>query len=520
MPVAYTEKQRSQLQKITASDLTDESIFRAVDKVAACIDAAHDLVCKSALRAAVDAITTLRQRQLSSTHDAVLHYFEGNAWSGLQSIERETTASHWAWDDFAMGQRISCFRRALVSDGYVMLDPYRRAQTLTNLGTAMSNLGRFVEAVEYWQRAIKEHAELGMALAAKAEGLLFCCRYLYDEGHRREFAHSAYWAYRDASEKLLEGQSPEHVQRQIFELEQWAPQLIGARPVYNTFSLGRTKDEQSYRRWCVENMLFLNPMNVITQRSVSANDVMSLPPMRGSFAEIARGRGFVGLFNAMKQEYIAARAAAYKGLDTRKRQFADRDVHLQDTLDVRSYGLHLEQQKIAFRVAYSIFDKVAYFLNEYFRLGIKPSQVSFRTLWYANEDKRLLREVFIARKNWPLRGLFWLSKDLAAHDSSVSQESLEPDARGVAKLRNALEHKCVRLFDVGVDPSEQWDEDAFALTLTVSAMQGYTLRILKKARAAMMYLSMAVHLEEREREGPESGERAAAIGGPSRRHAR
>ena len=59
-----------------------------------------------------------------------------------------------------------------------------------------------------------------------------------------------------------------------------------------------------------------------------------------------------------------------------------------NTLDYPSYSLAVERMKAAFRMAYSLFDKIAYFLNEYLRLGIPERNVSFRTLWYEDQQKK------------------------------------------------------------------------------------------------------------------------------------
>lgn len=38
--------------------------------------------------------------------------------------------------------------------------------------------------------------------------------------------------------------------------------------------------------------------------------------------------------------------------------------------------------RAAYRIGYSILDKAAFFLNAYLGLGHKPTQVSFRSVWY------------------------------------------------------------------------------------------------------------------------------------------
>jgi hypothetical protein len=114
----------------------------------------------------------------------------------------------------------------------------------------------------------------------------------------------------------------------------------------------------------------------------------------------------------MKQEFVSARWLLYEGLNARTTHFSDRQVTLYNTLDYPSYGLGVERLKAAYRIAYSLLDKIAFFLNDYAKLNINERQIYFRTIWYENCDRNNpIRPIFEQSKNWPLRGLFWLSKD-------------------------------------------------------------------------------------------------------------
>lgn len=110
------------------------------------------------------------------------------------------------------------------------------------------------------------------------------------------------------------------------------------------------------------------------------------------------------------------------------------------------------------------------------------------------------------RANWPLRGLFWVSKDLS-EDAAGFREALEPDARDVALIRNHLEHKYLKLHDgIWCEPSDaeakefSFLTDSLAKSLDRSDFAAKTLRLMRTARAALIYLSLAVWQEERCRE--------------------
>ena len=110
--------------------------------------------------------------------------------------------------------------------------------------------------------------------------------------------------------------------------------------------------------------------------------------------------------------------------------------------------------------------------------------------------KHSLHPTFLDRPNWALRGLYWLSKDLF---EPTFNEVSAPEAEGLAQLRNYLEHKSCHVveYDIFVPGSTP----PSGIRLSRSALEEKSLYVLKLARAALMYLSLAVHAEERTREG-------------------
>jgi hypothetical protein len=262
------------------------------------------------------------------------------------------------------------------------------------------------------------------------------------------------------------------------------------------FSLGDDNSDKAYRKWALEETLFLNPLNDLGSHSVAAVDSFVLPSFTTKLDEPPTWLGF---FNQLKQEYVSARWMLYEGTHTDDIHFSDREVKLYDTLDYPSYGLSVERVKMAFRMAYSLFDKIAFFLNDYAKLGIPEKQVYFRSLWYANQDQRTgaLRPVFAQLKNWPWRGLYWLSKDL--FDEQL-KASADPDAQELYTIRNQLEHKYLKLREMAprTTPGDPF-HDRLAYSLARDDFTKKTLRVLKLGRAAMIYLALGMEQEEARR---------------------
>jgi hypothetical protein len=241
--------------------------------------------------------------------------------------------------------------------------------------------------------------------------------------------------------------------------------------------------------------LFLNPLNDLGIHAIAARDVFGLPSFTTDLHEPPT---LIGLFNQMKQEYVSARWMLYEGTTQDGPHFSDRDVALHNTLDYPSYSVAVEKVKAAFRIAYSLFDKIAFFINDYEKLGVNAKNVYFRSIWYANQDARngALRTEFT--ENWPLRGLFYLAKDL--YEPSL-QATAEPDAQQLYLIRNCLEHSYLKVHEIllpGSSLDDAW-RDRLAYSVQREDFYRKTLRVFRLARAGLIYLSLGMHSEEQRR---------------------
>jgi hypothetical protein len=260
--------------------------------------------------------------------------------------------------------------------------------------------------------------------------------------------------------------------------------------------MGRFKAERQYRRWVLHSGLFLNPLNDLGSYSIAAQDIMSLPSITTTTGQFPP---LIGFFNQMKQEYVSGRWLLYAGLHAKSIHFSDRKVALINTLDYPSYSLAVEKVKAAYRIAYSIFDKIAFFLNDYAALGIKSRDVYFKTLWYdPHKQPRTVRKEFASSRNWPLRGLHWLSKDLFEPEL---QAVMEPEAQELYVIRNKLEHSYLKVHEMllprsGNDPISDMFTDRLAYSIARDDLQAKTIHLYRLARAALIYLSLGMHREE------------------------
>lgn len=456
---------------------------------------------------ALELADELEARGVPAKLAAVLDYFRANAWEVRYLQRRRDRALVWDWEQPEVQQQIFLLRRAMNGPAFDDLHPMYRCQILTNLGNQLDKIGRFVEAQAMWTLALAIDPHFWMARANRGTGLMYYVGALYDPGHK--FVLMAH-AHRDLAEAVdhiaafpdlgdnrlalrFAGNRDQIVSRLNIE-EFWS------RHEPDRWGLGDAPGEAAYRRWCLDNVLFLNPLNDVERTSIAARDILGLPSFQLGLGEPPI---VIGMANELKQEFASSRWLLYDGTHTDAVHFSDREVLLFNTLDYAAYGLSVEKVKLAFRAAYSTFDKIAYFLNHYLALGIPEKRVNFRTIW-REKDNGPIRDVLVQSENWPWRGLFWLGKDL--FDEHM-RETTEPDARALADLRNHLEHKYVKVHEMAPPTALAGDpfHDTLAYAIGRTDLERRTLRLLQLARAALIYLFLGMHRMERGRQTDEGG---------------
>ena len=492
-------------ESIARANLDDLSADDALLLIGELVDISQELGSADGLNKAVTLASELQRRPLNPEHSGRLHYFLGNAWFNLHVLVNQTSA----WETPELERAILNFRTVLSKEEWIRgLSRRRVCQISTNIANILSDTGRIVEAIELWEDALRLVPGYGMTMGSHGYGLFKYAFAVPDPGHARFVMSFARACLTKAAALPLE-----HEDARDFFIARLteAKKILGGMVMpdshrLNSSSLGRSERERQYRKWCLEHRLFLNPLNDLGKYSIGARDRMTLPSM---VRPINEGPEFQGLFNQLKQEFTSARFFYHDGLQVVRSHFADRGVYQLNTLDYPSYSLNVEKVKVAFRIAYSIFDKVAFFLNEYFKLGMPPGDVSFRRIWYMKGDKKKgLRSEVEAMNNWPLKALYWVSKDLSENRPEFA-EAMQPDSKLLASIRNHLEHRYLKLHEeewVGApkDPQHSFMHDTFALSLGRSDFEKKVLRILKLVRASLIYLVCAVKIEESYR-GAKSG---------------
>ena len=265
-----------------------------------------------------------------------------------------------------------------------------------------------------------------MALGNRGEAFYYYARVLYDNHHQHILLRQAALDLRRSVSAGVYAQPGEYfsgLEEKIVE-HLGEPYLTEGDDL-QSFDLGRTRKESDYRNWCLKEGLFLNPLNELGAFPIAVRDIFSCPSIsvRGK-----RGPCHHGFFNQMKQEFVSVGTIfILRGRLRKKLTFQTERSCFTIRLITRLIRFPLKCETCV-PSAYSILDKIAFFLNDYLDLRIPARSVAFRSLWYKKQKVANGLLEFANINNWPMRGLFSLSRDLHTNDHNF-QSVMEPEAQ-------------------------------------------------------------------------------------------
>lgn len=368
---------------------------------------------------------------------------------------------------------------------------------LTNYANALSSIGRKTASIRYYREVLEISPEFSMAKGNIGVELLSYSRLFQNPGHQNYLRYFSYYylksAIKDSSDPI-HPDAKQHFSNILAEFSQSYIDDFLEKPLeISEYSLGDS-EERAYRIWCLHNHLFLNPLNDLPlEHSCFAADVLRLPDLTTEIHQTDIPI-FYGIFNQLKQEYIYARYLCYKGsciLDSP--HYADKDTCLIELSDFPQYSIRVENLKAAFRLLYSLLDKSAFFFNSYYNLGIKERDITFRSIWKHASKKYNHKSLQQAEDNIGIEAVRWMYKDF----NSIFDDSVSPREERLNTLRNALEHKYVKVHNCLLyDVDSPYVDEEKTYHISETDLQTYTLDLMHMIRELIISISIAVHIHE------------------------
>lgn len=358
-----------------------------------------------------------------------------------------------------------------------------------NLGNAFQVVGRYIVAMDNYYNALNLNSEYAMASLNLSCVLFDYAELQIKDYEKRYYYHAGYHYYQQAKHDKVNLESQEHLKKLEDYIKIFSPEYIEnflSKDLRLPLLQVCNNEEIEYRKKLLFYRLFLDPCLDILSEPCFAIDSINLPFKEPYSNE---EKEFIGLFNQIKQEYHWARYLWYEVSDIfdgeLPQNYLDRQLNLIDTGDFSNYSLQESMLRTAFRVAYSLFDRIGFFINQYFDIELKGTRVSFKNIWKdkLNNKEKVPNPIMSTHSdNLFVHAMYWLQKDFwESEETNITA----PNAIKISKMRNDMEHNCLRT-------GRKTGEALFTIYTTENEIENNAFQLLKLARELIIYLCLAV----------------------------
>ena len=427
-----------------------------------------------------------------------IHYDIANAYHDLRMIEGVYSERYLEKELYHLRCTLDMYETnyydADSNSAKVKVAQYIAMRSYTNLGNAYRALGRYIVAIDCFQDALLISDDFAMA-SLNLSFLLF--RYAPLQIKRYEqsyFHHACYYYYKQTERGKINLEDQDYLEGLKSNISLFDSTYVDNyldKPLELPLFLVDNQDEADYRNYLLLFRLFLDPCLEILSDPCFAVDSINLP-FEAPYSD--REKEFIGLFNQIKQEYNWARYLWYKtSTEDTNEHYSDRELDLVETGDSSDHSLRESMLRTAFKAAYSLFDRIGYFINQYFAVGLTDIKVSFKNIW----KEKLIdgngqvyftipKPIMSTYSDNPLvKAMYWLQKDFYERkEINVTT----PHAERIFQMRNDIEHNCLRT-------GTQSYNTSFTKYTTEGKIENNTFRLLKLARELIIYLCLAVNFD-------------------------
>lgn len=430
-------------------------------------------------------------------------YNAANGYSSLYSLKRMKGKSVIPPNDNDLRSAKTFYRQAI--ENLENSKPSFASQVLVNYGNCLSQFGRFIEAIQQYERAIQIDPTNGMAAGNLGMELEHASQ--ITGRYRHEYialAHDFLQQSFSPRMHLRYGsqQAAERFQLHLHRLEHF----INAHkkpvlPPKSAEARSRNKTQKAYIQFCINNGLFLNAWAGNKKLSPGITDDISFGGITTPINDDYLVPELIRVLNEIKESYTTARYLYF--LSQNKASILDnisKTAIYFDNFDYSINGIYTGLCKTAYSRAFDVLDKVARIVNTYFGIGKRES-----AFWHIFAEKQSQGETheirFIARKaicdtqNHSLYALADLCIDYF--------EDAKVDLKTIDGRRNKITHDYlnVKLF---LDKEVKQDG-----IIGLDELGKQTKDVLLLAKYAVLYAVSSINIAEMQRKT--SGERVMPI---------
>lgn len=428
-----------------------------------------------------------------TTDKAYLHYCLANGHLGLFELEENKSSNDYkiipeSENLYRAKQhlRLSCSNGEFDNSNL-------KGQIYVNLGNCLDTLGRSVEAIDLYDKAISINNKFSMAIANRAVALRAFAE--ISDKYRASIYIKAYQDIQSVinnSDLVAVGGKNA---KQGFECEL---QYIESRfqdksllkkklkhPKYKSDNLSNF--EKFYVDLCQKEKLFLN-FHIHQDHCKAAIEDPIFIRLITKVDENDTFYKFAKYLNQIKEDYAVARLllvqSQYRQDDFNR--ISERTTFVY-ALDYSQFNIYTGLLKSSFKEAFNILDKIAVFINNYCQLGFKEEDIYFDAIrWQKGssiwQDAGVIRKEILNSENKSLYALYDIYRDFRSEEN-----------QRIKDIRNALTHRRLVIYDSELT---DWDSKLDKHNIGYNTMLTETIQLMKLVKASIIYLVNFVNVEE------------------------
>jgi len=360
-----------------------------------------------------------------------------------------------------------------------------KKQVWVNYGNCLDTIGRTLEAFYAYDKALKIDNNFSMAIGNRAQALAF---FADISGKYRDAIYiEAYQELRSVinNEDVISFggiSAKESFKSKLKEIESMFKDknILEKKlehPKYNESRL--SKFEKFYINFCVNEKLFLN---FHVHKDDCESSIVD-PIFISLITDIDDNETFYRLaknINQIKEDYAIARLLLVQS-QYRKKEFDNisKRTTLINTLDYSQFNIYIGLLKSAFKEVLDILDKIAFFINDYFRFGLSERRIYFTSIWERNNE---IRDEILESKNFSLYALYDIHRDIKTNYYQKIKD-----------IRNAITHRKLVVYDSVLT---DWDTKDDRVNIGYDTFLNETINVFQLVKSAITYLINFVNIEE------------------------
>lgn len=353
-------------------------------------------------------------------------------------------------------------------------------QILLAYAEALLQTGRSIDALVVLEGMLEKEGEPFYERKGAERGwaLVFYSAFLRDKTEKAQALHTARDLLKKAQEQISDANGRAIYAERLKLAERMLEQL-GAVDVTGGYTLNLFEGkEKQYREWCAEHRLLLNGVNDIEPDKASKLETFRY---RHPGADKERAEFLESFLHSLTEEFTALRWMLFEALQEQPQASQEGGYDRNGQL------------KTVYRQAFSLFDKIALFLNHYYKLEVDLPRTSMQRIWFEDEHpKKPLKPFIKDSKNDALKALYWLSKELFGYERSDKQSLHMIRA---TQLRHQLERSFVQV--VATPEAATKNGELRKHQMTQKELEHMAVTLTFKSRNALMYLRYALGIEEK-----------------------